>query len=54
MDIVAFIVVGGLGITLGMYIATQIGESIERKTSNKKFLKDMEEFDTKRKVNGTR
>ena len=54
MDIIAFIAALGVGISLGMYIATQIGESIERKADNKKFLKNMEEFDTKRKKYGTR
>ncbi len=43
------IVVGGLGIVIGMYITTQIAEHIDRNTRQKQFMKDMEEFDTRKK-----
>jgi uncharacterized membrane protein len=39
------VVVGGLGIAIGIYITSQIGEHINRRTTHKKFLRNMEEFD---------
>ena len=38
----------GLGIAIGMYIASQISESIERNIRHKKFIKNMEEYDSKK------
>ena len=43
------IVVGGLGIVIGMYITSQIAEHIDRNTRHKQFMKDMEEFDEKKR-----
>ena len=48
MEIIGFIVALGVGLILGMYIASQISESIDRRTSFKQFLKDMEEFDKRK------
>ena len=39
------VVVGGLGIAIGIYVTSQIGEHINRRTTHKKFLRNMEEFD---------
>ena len=39
------VVVGGLGIAIGIYITSQIGEHINRRTTHKKFLRNMEWFD---------
>ena len=40
----------GLGIAIGMYIASQISEHIDCKTRHKKFMHDMENFDIKNKI----
>jgi len=40
----------GLGIAIGMYIASQISEHIECKTSHKKLMKNLEEYDKKNKT----
>jgi len=53
MELIGFTVAFGTGIAIGMYITTQIAESIDRNVSNKKFLKDMEDYD-KRKANESR
>ena len=44
----------GVGIAMGMYIASQIGEHIDRRTRRDKFLRDMESFNKKHKNNETR
>jgi len=44
----------GLGIAIGMYIASQISESIDCKTRHKKFMNDLENFDKKYKYNKTK
>jgi len=54
MDIMYTVTLLGVGIALGMYLASQIGEHIDRRTRREKFLKDMEAFDKKHKNNGTR
>ena len=43
------IVLIGLGIAIGMYIASQISEHIDCRTRHKKFMHDMENFDKKTK-----
>ena len=40
----------GLGIAIGMYIASQISEHIHRKTRYKEFLHNLEEWDKKNKT----
>tara|TARA_Y100000591_G_scaffold285995_1_gene268591 strand:- start:363 stop:527 length:165 start_codon:yes stop_codon:yes gene_type:complete len=40
----------GLGIAIGMYIASQISENIDRNIRHKKFIEDMENFDKKQKA----
>ena len=39
----------GLGIAIGIYIASQISEHIDCKTRHKKFMHDMENFDKNKK-----
>ena len=48
MGIIGIIMVLGVGIVCGMYITTQIAESIDRNIRSKKFLKDMEDYDKKK------
>ena len=43
----------GVGIVLGLYVASQISEHIDSRQRNKKFLEDMEKWDQKKeKPNG--
>jgi hypothetical protein len=39
----------GLGIAIGMYIASQISEHIECRTGHKKLMKNLENFDKNKK-----
>lgn len=48
MDLFFFIVLLGVGIALGMYIASQISEHIDSKVQNKKFIENLKKFDQKR------
>ena len=43
------IVVGGLGVTIGMYISSQIKSDIEKRTIN--FKKSMKEYEQKKRKN---
>jgi predicted RND superfamily exporter protein len=38
----------GLGIAIGIYIASQISESIESNRRHKEFIKNIEEYDKKK------
>ena len=54
MDIFIFIIIGGVGFTLGLYVSSQISEHINSRTQHKEFLKNLERFDDgqrKRKKN---
>ena len=51
---IGFITGIGLAFAFGLYIASQIGEHIDRKTRRKTFLRDMESFNKKHKDNDTR
>ena len=42
------IVVGGLGVTLGIYISSQIGKHIGRNTQNSDIINNMNKFDKKK------
>ncbi len=53
MEMIGFIAALGVGIAIGMYITTQIAEGIDRNIRGKKFLKNLNEFDSKKK-HGTR
>ena len=44
----------GVGVVLGLYIASQISEHIDSRQRHKKFLEDMEKFGKKEKPNGQR
>jgi hypothetical protein len=46
---IGFIVAIGVGVVIGMYITSQISESINSKTRQKKFMKNMENFDKNNK-----
>ena len=50
LNLFATIMLIGLGIAIGMYIASQISEHIDCKTRHKKFMHDMENFDKKNKI----
>ena len=55
MDTVGIIMLVGVGIVLGMYIASQISEHIDHRTRHKEFMKNLEKFDKQEKdSNGTR
>ena len=43
------IIVGGIGFVLGLYVSSQIMEHIDCRTRNKKFMRNLENFDKKRK-----
>ena len=45
LSLITAIMLIGLGIAIGMYIASQISESIEQSRRHKKFMHDMENFD---------
>ena len=49
METFGLIVVLGVGIAIGMYISSQIMNHIDSRTRYKKFMKDMENFDNKKK-----
>jgi len=53
MEIIGFIVALGVGIAIGMYISSQVIEHIDSRTRHKQFLKDLNEYDNKKK-HGTR
>ncbi len=44
MDLFFFIVLLGVGVVLGMYIASQISEHIDSRTQNKKFMRNLKNF----------
>jgi len=43
----------GVGIVIGLYVASQIGEHIDSRKRHEKFLKDMEAWDRKEKKRTT-
>ena len=43
----------GVGIVIGLYVASQIGEHVDSKARHEKFLKDMEAWDRKEKKRTT-
>jgi len=53
MELIGFTIAVGTGIAIGMYITTQISESIDNNIRRKKFHKNMEDYD-KRKSNESR
>jgi len=55
MDILLFVVVGGVGFVLGMYITSQISDHIDSRLRHKQFMENLEKFDKQEKDhNGTR
>ena len=50
MTTITMITVGAVGFVLGLYVSSQIMEHIDNKSSNKKLMKNINEFD-KRKAN---
>lgn len=55
MDTIGIIMLVGVGIVLGIYIASQISEHIDHRTRHKEFMKNLEKFDKQEKdSNGTR
>ena len=40
-----FIVIGGVGFALGLYVSSQIAEHVDTKKRHKQFLKNLENFD---------
>jgi len=43
--VILTLVIGGLGIALGMYIASQVGSHIENSTQNSNLLDNMRKLD---------
>ena len=39
----AFFIVGGMGVTIGVYIASQIKEHIRSRINNKELIKNLDE-----------
>ena len=50
LDLFTAIMLLGVGVAIGIYIASQISESIEQNRRHKQFMKDMENFDKKQKA----
>ena len=51
MDTFALIIVLGVGITIGIYIASQISEHIDSRKRYKEFIKNMNAWDNGRSKN---
>ena len=49
MTTFTLIIVGGVGFAVGLYVSSQIMEHIDCRTRNKKFMRNLESFDKKRK-----
>jgi len=49
METVTIIVFGSVCFVAGMYVTTQIGSWIDSRTQNKKFIKNLNEYDKKQK-----
>ena len=49
MTTFTLIIVGGVGFVLGLYVSSQIMEHIDCRTRNKKFMRNLENFDKERK-----
>jgi len=49
MTTLGFITIGAVGFVLGLYVSSQIMEHIDCRTRNKKFMKNLENFDKKNK-----
>ena len=45
MDIFMMITIGGVGFALGMYVSSQIMQSIDSNRRHKKFMKNIERHD---------
>ena len=48
MTTIGFITVGALGFVLGLYESSQIMEHIDSNRRNKKFMKNLENFDKRK------
>jgi len=48
MTTLAFITIGGVGFVLGLYVSSQIMEHIDSNRRNKKFMKNLENFDKRK------
>ena len=48
MTTIAFITIGGIGFVLGLYVSSQIMEHIDSRVRNKKFMKNLENFDKRK------
>jgi len=47
MDLFFFIILLGVGLALGMYIASQISEHIDTRSRHKEFMNNLKNFDKK-------
>ena len=50
MDIMMIVVLVGVGIAIGMYIASQISHSIDRNIQQKQFMENFNSFDKRRQA----
>ncbi len=48
MTTIGFITIGALGFVLGLYVSSQIMEHIDCNRRNKKFMKNLENFDKRK------
>ncbi len=51
MTTLGFITIGAVGFVLGLYVSSQIMEHIDTRTRHKKFLRDMDKYDSGRSEN---
>ena len=51
MDTTGIVVILGVGVMLGLYIASQVSEHIDRKARREKFFKNMAAFDKRHNKN---
>ncbi len=49
METIALVTTLGIGFVLGLYVSSQIMQHIDSRTRNKKFMKNLENFDKKNK-----
>jgi len=50
MTTITLLTVGAVGFALGLYVSSQIMEHITCKTNHKEFIRNMENFDKKKKA----
>ena len=49
MDILMLVTIGGVGFALGLYVSSQIMQHVDSSRRHKKFMKNMERHDTRKR-----